>query len=62
MSETKASRVVKKLDKPVGKRCSDFDEDCADVKDYHKCWLGCTVAGITIEQADGYCPFIHKEN
>ena len=32
--------VIARTDLKQAKRCSDFDEDCAEVLDHHSCWLG----------------------
>lgn len=51
-----------KLDLTPGKRCSDYDEDCAGVEDHFTCWRGGTflVACRICETApaDGYCPYL----
>lgn len=38
----------------TGKRCSDFDEDCEDIKDKMNCFMN-----PIIGMADGYCPYIY---
>lgn len=38
------------------KRCSDYDEECIDVKDHILCFFGDLNTGI----ADGYCPFVQN--
>lgn len=40
-----------------GKRCSDFDEDCEDIKDKMNCFMN-----PIIGMADGYCPYIQNNN
>ncbi len=40
------------------KRCSDYDEDCSDVKCPVSCWLGSEHLG----RADGYCPISQNAN
>ena len=49
-----------------GGRCSDYDEDCNDVKDHFKCWLGGKTEingkGYYTDTSDGSCPFIHHCN
>ena len=46
-------------------RCSDFDEDCADVPCKISCWLGGRKShhGVVYETppADGYCPYLRPE-
>lgn len=40
------------------KICSDFDDDCKEVKNHFMCWLG----NECIDRADGLCPMIHSNN
>jgi hypothetical protein len=46
------------------KRCSDFDEDCEDVKCKISCWLGgvhqTPIGDFVTPPADGYCPYLRK--
>lgn len=47
-------------------RCSDYDEDCKDLKNHHKCWYSSRVNinGTTYDcdNSNGWCPFIHHCN
>lgn len=48
------------------KRCSDFDEDCQDVKDPLTCWVGGTFLSangetVCLPISDGYCPLLRSE-
>ncbi len=47
-------------------KCPDFDEECKDVKDHIRCFIGGKIfhAGIYgyLEQAKGYCPFCQNPN
>jgi len=58
--KTNEEKEVQEL--PVAKkctnRCSDFDDECKDVKNHLGCWLGNSVIGC----ADGLCPFVHTTN
>jgi hypothetical protein len=38
-------------------RCSCFDEDCADVKDHMRCFIG----NEFMTPVDGYCPYLVGE-
>lgn len=44
-----------------GKRCPDFDEDCASVPDHAKCAAGAVIvlcgSLITVPPIDGFCPY-----
>lgn len=45
------------------KRCSDFDSECAEVRNHAACWHGGPNQGVPAEwrnlgQADGYCPYL----
>jgi hypothetical protein len=46
--------------------CKDYDEDCKEVKDHFKCWLGGKVVidseGYECDRSNGLCPFIHHCN
>lgn len=53
MSAALALQAIPVVDKTPGKRCSDYDEDCACVPDPYFCWTG---DGYWLDQADGYCP------
>ena len=59
------AKTIAKMDHSR-KRCSDFDEDCAEVKDPCNCWLGwksvhpVTGEVFVVDQADGYCPLLHN--
>lgn len=48
------------------KRCSDFDEECAFIKNNLACFFGKDMKeGNTVYVtgvADGYCPLIHHSN
>jgi hypothetical protein len=51
----------------ASKKCSDYDEECVDVKDPIACWFGgenVTRNGIPVftERADGYCPLAQHYN
>ena len=52
MSETICEPVIVPI--VPAKRCPDFDEDCADVRDHFACWQGWD----EIPPADGYCPYV----
>lgn len=58
MSKTEVKEKTKEKTSKCSKRCSDYDKDCATVKDKTHCFMGTK----TIGRADGLCPFIHKEN
>ncbi len=45
-----------RVDLTPGKRCSDFDKDCAFVQNHYICWRGGTFDQW--ERADGYCPYL----
>lgn len=49
----KTNVQAKQLDCTPAKRCSDFDDDCKDVKSHSRCW-----SGPNLGPADGYCPFL----
>lgn len=38
------------------KRCSCFDEDCADVRDHYRCFTS-----VEMGPVDGYCPYLVGE-
>lgn len=46
--------------------CKDYDEDCKEVKDHFKCWLGgkeiVDGKGYECDTSNGLCPFIHHCN
>lgn len=46
--------------------CKDYDNDCKNVKDHFKCWLGGKVIingeGYECKTSNGLCPFIHNVN
>jgi len=44
------------IDDTPANRCSDFDEECVDVTNPSKCWVG----GEYCDQADGYCPMMYN--
>ena len=41
-------------------RCSDFDDECKDVKDPFKCWSN--YMGRYPDVANGYCPLMFNPN
>ena len=53
--------------KTFDRRCSCFDEDCADVRDHWHCfsYTGLTTCanGVVVQNAppDGYCPYLVGE-
>jgi hypothetical protein len=57
MTETKTEIIPSPI--KISKRCSDYTDDCVEVRDHFYCWLG--ING-TCDQADGLCPFIHTNN
>lgn len=44
--------------RPHKRRCSDFDSECAEVKNHLRCYLGVSGCGAWIGRADGYCPHL----
>ena len=46
---------VVNIDHTPSDRCSDYDEDCADVVNPALCWVGDDFTGC----ADGYCPLMY---
>lgn len=62
-----AREQEQKIDIQLGSGiCPDFDDDCKDVVDHFKCWIGgkTTFNGVLYEcdTAKGTCPFIHQAN
>lgn len=60
MSEAKSVEIVSAI--ALSQRCSCYDEDCHQVQDPLKCWIGGEyVAGevtVVMPIADGYCPLL----
>jgi len=56
---------IRKKGTPIG-ICKDYEEDCKEVKDHFKCWLGSKVVidgeGYECDTSNGLCPFIHHCN
>ncbi|MBE0348238.1 hypothetical protein [Pseudoalteromonas peptidolytica] len=51
--ETKQIKVLN-IDHKGAARCSDYDDDCAEVTNHFKCWVGDEV----LPPSDGYCPYV----
>lgn len=67
IKEQKANGVSRIVSCCASDRCSDYDEECVDVKDPVACWFGgenVTKNGIPVylERADGYCPLAQHCN
>lgn len=62
VTTTLKPKVIPLADKTPGKRCSDYDSDCAKVVSHYHCWLGDNEdggwPGWNLGPADGYCPFL----
>jgi hypothetical protein len=47
------------------RRCSDYDDECAQVEDPLSCWVGVTVYHegeiYYTPISDGYCPMLRKD-
>lgn len=60
--ENECGALVRSAGMTPGKRCSDFDGDCAGVVDHLQCWKGLKSErdGVVYftGPADGYCPFV----
>jgi len=66
-SNTKQPCTIDSVSCCASKRCSDYDDECVDVKDPIGCWFGgenVTKNGIPVylERADGYCPLAQHCN
>lgn len=46
-----------RLDHEVAKKCSDYDNECVDVRNHFACWQG-DLHHCLVGPADGYCPFV----
>jgi hypothetical protein len=54
--------LTRYADMTPGKRCPDFDEDCAGVKDHAHCAAGSVVVWYgsleVLPPIDGFCPYV----